>query len=192
MQHEHGITMIEVVVTMVIIGIMAAIMVPSFGAARTIPADRLAQSVAHSLSEAVIAFQRDHEGRVPDATSTPPEWSPEAGPLDAAGSDSRPYTPRAARQYYLDPRMQLCLAAVDAPTTPDGHTCATRDAALSRVVYVPIRGAAPMANAFRIDVYTRKDTDASFTVAGLLCSTQRLAIEPVRERSEQPVGAGRC
>ena len=164
---ERGFTLIELIAASVILAILLAGAVSLFNASRWFPATRAGMNSAQTLSEAMAAFQRDHEGRVPRyATSgggggggPTGDWDWKLGPLDFSG---KPYTGKAALSDYTQAQVRLCYAGGSGHGS-GGSSCsplaASAGSAYSMVVF---HASGANDNGYYIDVFTRHDTSSGW------------------------------
>ena len=89
---ESGFTLVELLVVMLIIGILAAIAIPSFFAQRDKATDTDAKSAARTAQTALETYATDNSGSY--ASATPADLENIEATLDAAQlTSSRPPTP---------------------------------------------------------------------------------------------------
>ena len=68
MNREEGFTLIELLVVMLIIGILAAIAIPTFFNQKQKASDSSAKEMAHSAQVAMETYATDHDGKYTGAT----------------------------------------------------------------------------------------------------------------------------
>src|SRR5688500_20281057 len=71
---EDGVGLVEVVVTCMLLVVVLALVVPSFGPARTRSDEVRARAIAAQLADGIRQFQRDHGGRTPGHPGTQ-DWN---------------------------------------------------------------------------------------------------------------------
>jgi prepilin-type N-terminal cleavage/methylation domain-containing protein len=68
---ERGFTLVEMLIALIIVGVLSAVLIPKFSSQRTTAKHKSGLSAAHQYYQAVIAFQGDHNGRIPDLRNDP-------------------------------------------------------------------------------------------------------------------------
>lgn len=72
MRAQHGFTLVEVLIVIAIVGVLAAVMIPTLMSARTAASNRAAQVYAHNVyvaGAAYVAEDRSHSFPTGDCTS---------------------------------------------------------------------------------------------------------------------------
>lgn len=151
---EHGFTLIEVLVVLIIIGILMAMVVPSFRGATTSSNAAIVTSAGQSYAEAIDAFALDHMGRVPIIGNGDwPLLRLDAGPLkpspNAAAAAGTTYLGRYIPEAVQGTRVAIVHGAV----TPGGLPPATGKLGVIRYVAGPITAPATVATSYRLEVW---------------------------------------
>lgn len=184
---EAGFTLIELVVTAAIIVLLGGAMVSLFGVSRAFPPSRAAVSTAQTLSEAVWAFQREHDGRVPASSAQSSEWQWRSGPVDREG---KPYTGKGSLNEFRSASVRVCFDQVNAARTPPAPTDAAcgpgagpASDVLALVVYTPRTGAvATSIDGYTIDVYARQKGSDAFAPSHRKCGIERSSMQTTADR----------
>ncbi|MCW2928034.1 MAG: hypothetical protein JWM86_2002 [Thermoleophilia bacterium] len=93
MHHEHGLTLVEVLVVMVIIAVLSGISVASIQSSRASGRLSATTTSGFAYANAIDEFARDHNGRYPAGVGTA-DWAraAERGPVSTQlGGDAHPY-----------------------------------------------------------------------------------------------------
>lgn len=145
---EHGFTLVEMVVAMLIMAVLAAAVILLFHGARRTSAAKAAQAAGASYSGAISAFKLDHVGRVPTIGNAN-DW-----PVVAAGPIMSPTT-----------KTPYIRSGAPAPVTSNQVGLATTAPAASDPTHLGwLQYVAPAgARTFELVVYTRDDVTKPWT-----------------------------
>jgi prepilin-type N-terminal cleavage/methylation domain-containing protein len=122
---ERGFTLVEIIVVLVIVAILMAIILPSFGGAKHTSDHQMLVTAAQDYADAVESFRLDHDGLVPQTSA---DWPADAaravlGPVDSI--TGKPYMHRGAPTGVTDPNsisvtVQLRTGTVTTPAVKQG------------------------------------------------------------------------
>lgn len=142
---QSGFTLVELIVVMVIVGILLAIIIPTFLSAKHTARLKETISAATAYKQSISSFALDHGNRVP-GFGAGLEWpTPGPGPVDLQ-VPPKPYFRSGAP----DPIDRL---SVDIGLGPTG--CLTCYGHIRYVVAPPV-GASTVSTLFRLEVYQRR------------------------------------
>ncbi len=102
-RRNRGFTLIEILIVVIILGILAAIVIPQFSNASTSAKTSAVLSTAQSLRQQVALYKLQHNDKLPDGTSSANFWKALTTQTDSTGGS---YTAGTSPDGPFGPYMQ--------------------------------------------------------------------------------------
>ncbi len=114
---RKGFTLVEILIVVIILGILAAIVIPQFSNASQDARRSSLQSTVQTLRSQIELYKLQHGDAIPDVITA---WDPLTKVSTYGGVNFGPYMQSTPTNQMVDPTVESVVAAGSSATAPDG------------------------------------------------------------------------